>query len=110
MLAVAHEEGRMRVGTRAGEEKRRRGTSRRMNITGATRIYEIAISATGFIVPGAIYPATPARKLIPFLIPSDFLSADNSKDPLRNLISKCILEKEKKETRRKCMYIYIYVH
>ena len=69
----------MKTGVERGkEENDRRITKKekgqRMNITGSTRIYEIAISATGFIAPGAIYLATRARKLILFLIPSDFLS------------------------------------
>lgn len=46
--------------------------------------------------------------LILFLIPSDFLSTDNLKGPLRNLISKCI-SKKKKEWRRKYRRIYVKI-
>lgn len=73
---------------------------------GTTRIYEIAISATSFIAPGPIYLVTRPRKLILFLIPLDFLSTDNLKDPLQNLISECILERGK---RKEYMYIMHYV-
>lgn len=63
---TSHDENKGRTSKNEEElevNEEREGRTQRMNITGATRIYEIAISATAFIALGAIYLATRARKL-----------------------------------------------